>query len=184
MGRPEDTVVVTTLPTEALTTAQRSSVIEVCVLAHENDEFKNLFTYIPTGARHFLAYRGHELVSHAMVTTRWVQPEGQRAFKTAYVDAVSTLPMYQGRGFGTATMGRLAAEIGDYEVGCLQTDRPAFYERLGWALWRGTLAGRSEDGLVPTPNQRGVMVLRLPWTPPLDLETQLTIECQPDRIWE
>jgi hypothetical protein len=27
-------------------------------------------------------------------------------------------------------------------------------------------------------------VLRLPRTPPLDLDTMLTIEPQPDRIWE
>jgi aminoglycoside 2'-N-acetyltransferase I len=81
-------------------------------------------------------------------------------------------------------MDRLAAEIGDYEVGCLQSDIPSFYERLGWEVWRGALAGRSDDGLIPTPEQRGVMVRRLPRTPPLDLDMQLTIECQPDRIWE
>ena len=81
-------------------------------------------------------------------------------------------------------MRRLAAEIGDYEIACLQTDLPAFYERLGWEVWRGPLAGRGEQGLIPTPDQRGVMVFRLPQTPPLDLEGQLTIERQPNRIWE
>ena len=34
-------------------------------------------------------------------------------------------------------MRRLAAEIGDYEIACLQTDRPEFYEPLGWEVWRG-----------------------------------------------
>ena len=81
-------------------------------------------------------------------------------------------------------MRRLATEIDDYEIACLQTDKPGFYERLGWELWRGPLAGRGDHGLVPTPEQRGVMVLRLRQTPPLDLDTQLTIECQPHRIWE
>ena len=184
MVEPEDTVRVTMLTTEELTAARRAAVIDVCIAAHENDEFRNLFTHVPSGGRHFLAYRGPELTSHAVVTTRWVQPEGQRALKTAYVDAVATLPMYQGRGHGSAIMRRLAAEIGDYEIACLQTDRPGFYERLGWEVWRGTLAGRSDDRLIPTPQQRGVMVLRLPQTPPLDLEKQLTIECQPERIWE
>jgi aminoglycoside 2'-N-acetyltransferase I len=185
MLEPEDTVLVTVLTTEALTATQRSSVIDVCVAVHDDDEFRKLFTtYIPSGGRHFLAHRGPQLVSHAVVTTRWVQPEGQRVLKTAYVDAVSTLPSYQGRGYASAVMGRLAAEIGDYEVGCLQTDLPAFYERLGWEVWRGALAGRSEHGLIPTPQQRGVMVLRLPGTPPLDLDMQLTIERQPKRIWE
>ena len=81
-------------------------------------------------------------------------------------------------------MRQLAAAIDDYEIACLQTDRPGFYERLGWEVWRGPLAGRGEDGLIPTPEQRGVMVLRLPRTPPLDLDTLLTIEPQPNRIWE
>ena len=173
------------LTTEDLSAAQRADVIDVCIAAHENDEFRNLFTtFIPSGGRHFLEYRGPDLVSHAVVTTRWVQPEGRPILKAAYVDAVATLPTYQGRGHASAVMGRLAAEIDDYEIACLQTDRPGFYERLGWEVWRGALAGRSEHGLIPTPEQRGVMVLRLPRTPPLDLEMRLTIECQPSRIWE
>jgi aminoglycoside 2'-N-acetyltransferase I len=184
MPEPEDTILVTVLTTEALTAARRSSVIDLCVAAHENDEFRNLFTHIPSGGRHFLAYRGPQLVSHAVVTTRWAQPEGQPVLKTAYVDAVSTRPVHQGRGYGSVVMRRLAAEIGDYEIACLQTDRPEFYERLGWQVWRGSLAGRSEDGLIPTPQQGGVMVLRLERTPPLDLEMPLSIECQPGRIWE
>ena len=81
-------------------------------------------------------------------------------------------------------MTRLAESIDDYEIGCLQTDRTGFYARLGWELWRGPLAGRGDDGLIPTPDQRGVMVLRLAPTPPLDLDTGLSIERQPERIWE
>ena len=176
--------VVEVVTTEDLTPALRSTVIDVCIAAHEEEEFKNLFTYIPSGGRHFLAYRGPKLVSHAVVTTRWVQPEGHDILKTAFVDAVSTLPAHQQLGYGSATLRRLAAEIDDYEIGCLQTDRVSFYERLGWEVWRGPLAGRGEDGLLPTPDQRGVMVLRLPQTPPLDLDNLLTIEPQPSRIWE
>src|SRR5215207_6052594 len=96
---PEDNMIVTVSPTEALTAEQRSAVVEVCVSAHNNDNFKNLFAYIPSGGRHFLAYREHELVSHAVVTTRWLQPEGHSVLKTAYVDAVATQPVYQGRGY-------------------------------------------------------------------------------------
>ena len=177
-------IVVKTVPTEDLTASQRSSVIDVCIAAHNNEEFRKLFTYVASGGRHFLAYRGSELVSHAVVTTRWVQPEGQDVLKTAFVDAVATLPAVQGRGYASATMRQLAEDIRDYEIACLQTGRTTFYERLGWEVWHGPLAGRGDDGLIPTPNQRGVMVLRLPMTPPLDLETTLTIECQPERIWE
>ena len=184
MHDPEDAdVTFTTLTTAELTAAQQASIIELCVAAHEMEGFRDLFALIRSG-RHFLAHRASELVSHAVVTTRRAQPEGLHELQTAYVDAVSTLPAYQGRGYGSAVMARLAAGIGDYEIACLQTDRTGFYERLGWEVWRGPLAGRGERGLIPTPEQRGVMVLRLPTTPAIDLDTLLTIECQPERIWE
>jgi hypothetical protein len=123
-------------------------------------------------------------VSHAVVTTRWAQPAGHEALKTAYVDAVSTVPAYQSQGHSSAVMRRLGESIDDYEIGCLQTDLVGFYERFGWEFWTGPLAGRDEDELVPTPDQRGVMILRLPSTPPLDLDTGLSIERQPTRFWE
>src|SRR6185437_10325701 len=170
--------------TEALTPELRETVIAVCVAAHRSEDFRKLFTYIPSGGRHFLAYCGDELVSHAVATTRWAQPGGHPILQTAFVDAVSTLPAYEGRGYGSAAMNALIAAVGDYEIACLQTDVPGFYERLGWELWRGPLGGRGEDGLIPTPDQRGVMVHRLPRTPAIDLDTLLTIEPQPTRIWE
>jgi aminoglycoside 2'-N-acetyltransferase I len=169
--------------TEALTHTDRKSIIDVCIAAHDNQDFENLFNYIPTGGRHFMAYKAGDLVSHAVVTTRWLQPEGQHILETAFVDAVATHPTRQGRGYASAVMLGLAENITDYDIGCLQTDVPEFYERLGWELWRGPLAGRNDHELVPTPDQRGVMVLRVPRTPPLDLDKHLSIECQPERIW-
>jgi aminoglycoside 2'-N-acetyltransferase I len=181
---PGDAISISVLDTEALTPVDRAAIIDLCIAAHDNEEFRNLFTNIPSGGRHFLAHRGAELVSHAVATMRGLQPEGGRELGTAYVDAVSTHPTYQGRGYGSAIMRRLASAIDDYEIGCLQTDRTGFYDRLHWEIWRGPLAGRGEHGLIPTPEQRGVMILRLPRTPPLDLDRQLTIECQSYRIWE
>lgn len=52
MSESEDTVLVTVVSTEDLTTVQRSLVIDVCVSAHNNDDLKHLFTYIPSGGRH------------------------------------------------------------------------------------------------------------------------------------
>jgi aminoglycoside 2'-N-acetyltransferase I len=171
--------------TEELDDVCRDAIVELCVAAHESEEFRRLFTYfIPRGGRHALAYRGTDVVSHAVATTRWVQPAELPALRTAFVDAVSTSPEQQGRGYGSAVMRALASAMGDDEIGCLQTDRVGFYERLGWEPWRGPLGGRRPDGIVPTPEQRGVMILRLTRTPPLDLDASMTIECQPDRIWE
>jgi aminoglycoside 2'-N-acetyltransferase I len=175
---------ITSTRTEDLDSPTRASIIEVCIAAHQEEDFKNLFSYIPSGGWHFLAYREDELVSHAVVTTRWLQPEGQPLLKTAYVDAVATLPTYQGFGYGSALMRQLAREIdAEYIIACLETERISFYERLDWEVWRGPLAGRSEDGLIPTPQQTGVMILRLSQTPALDVNQGLSIECQPGRIW-
>jgi aminoglycoside 2'-N-acetyltransferase I len=171
--------------TEDLTAALRRSIVDVCVAAHEEPSFEAMFTeFIPSGGRHFLVWRDDELVSHAVVTTRWLQPAGHALLRTAFVDAVSTRPGYQGMGYGTMVMRGVAVGIPDYEIACLQTYIPGFYERLGWQLWRGPLAGRTDEGLVPTPEQRGVMVLNLPRAPVLDLDAPLSIEHQGQRIWE
>jgi aminoglycoside 2'-N-acetyltransferase I len=170
--------------TEELDIPTRNTIVNLCITAHQEEDFKNLFSYVSSGSWHFLGFEGEQLVSHALVSTRWLQPEGHPLLKTAYVDAVATLPASQGRGYGSTVMRYLANQIdGEYVIGCLETERVGFYERLGWELWRGPLAGRSEQGLIPTPEQQGIMVLRLSQTPPLNLESLLTIEDQGGRIW-
>ena len=170
--------------TEELDAPTRRAIVNLCVTAHQEEDFKNLFSYVPSGGWHFLAFQGEELVSHAMVTTRWLQPEGHPLLRTAYIDAVATLPTAQGRGHGSALRRHLAKTIeSEYVIGCLETERVEFYKRLGWEAWRGPLAGRSEQGLIPTPEQKGIMVLRLSQTPNLNLDSTLTIECQDRRIW-
>lgn len=177
-------VLVTSNLTEKLSASTRAQIIQVCIAAHQEEDFKNLFSYVPAGGWHFLAYYRDQVVSHAMVTTRWLQPAGHPLLKTAYIDAVATSPIYQGQGYGSAVMRQLAEEIDQqYIIACLETDRETFYERLGWQRWRGPLAGRGENGLIPTPEQRGIMILRLSQTPELDLDSMLTIECQTGRIW-
>ena len=177
-------VLIASARTEDLSDLQRNEIVELCLAAHQEEDFKNLFSYVPSGGWHFLAYHREELVSHAMVTTRWLQPQDFPLLKTAYIDAVSTLPSYQGQGYGSAVMRRLAAEIDhEYVIACLETEKEGFYERLGWQTWRGPLAGRSDQGLIPTADQRGIMILRLSQTLSLNLDSLLTIECQSGRIW-
>jgi aminoglycoside 2'-N-acetyltransferase I len=179
----EDPVIISAR-TEKLNEHTRTAIIELCVDAHQEQDFRNLFTYVSSGGWHFLAYHDDLLVSHALVTTRWLQTEDQSLLKTAYLDAVATLPAHQGQGYGSALMRQLASDIdSQYVIACLGTDRETFYERLGWQSWRGPLAGRRDHDLIPTPKQHGVMVLRLSQTPTLDLDSMLTIECQTGRIW-
>jgi aminoglycoside 2'-N-acetyltransferase I len=176
-------MVLRTLRTSELDEATRAAVVRLCLDAHREGDFENLFSYLPRDGLHVLAELGEELVGHAVVTTRWLQPLDLPLLRTAYVDAVATSPAQQRQGIGSAVMTQLASAIGDYDVACLETDRVSFYERLGWEEWRGPLAGRSCEGLIPTPDQHGVMILRLPRTPELDPDTLLTIEVQPARIW-
>jgi len=175
-------IIVTSAHTEELNAATRASIIHVCRTAHQEDDFIHLFSYIPSGGLHVLAYREQELVSHAVATTRWLQPEGLPLLRTAYIDAVATLPAYQGQGIGSRVMRQLASLLADFDLACLETDRVSFYARLGWEEWRGPLAGRRADELLPTPDQAGIVILRLARTPPLDLDSLLVVEYD-GRIW-
>lgn len=168
--------------THQLDAIARATIVELCTAAHQAD-FSRLFYYLPADGLHFIAYVDKQIVSHAVVTTRWVQPEWRPMLRTAYVDTVATLPAYQRRGYGRAVMRELAANIPTYDIACLKTDRTDFFERLGWERWRGPRAGRSGSELIPTPDQQNIMILRLVKTPPLDLDRLLTIETQTGRIW-
>src|SRR5262249_24932049 len=135
-------IFVTSARTEELNADTRAAIIHVCRTAHQEDDFIHLFSYIPSGGIHVLAYREQELVGHAVVTTRWLQPEGLPVLRCAYVDAVATLPAYQGQGIGSSVMRHLATVIPDFEIACLETERASFYAQLAWEVWRGPLAGR------------------------------------------
>lgn len=167
--------------TQDISEMERAPIVTLCTEAHQVD-FGPLFTFLPPDGLHVLAYDARRLVGHAVVTTRWLQPGNLPLLKTAYVDAVATDPGYQRQGIGSAVMRHLAATISEYEIACLETDRVSFYARVGWEEWRGPLAGRKETELIPTPDQKGIMILSLPNTPPLDLGSSLTIEYD-GRIW-
>ena len=170
--------------TEELNTNLRSAIVDLCVAAHQDENFRDLFSYFPSGSLHFLAFQDQELVSHAIVTTRWLEQEGHSPLKTAYVDAVATLPSAQRRGHGSALMRYLANKVdANYAIGCLGTDEAGFYERLGWQVWRGPLAARGEQGLIATPEQHGIMVLGLSQTPELNLDARLIIVGDGKRTW-
>ena len=83
---------VTSARTEELNAGTRAAIIHVCRTAHQENDFVHLFSYIPSGGIHVLAYDEQQLLSHAVATTRWLQPEGLSMLRTAYVDAVATLP--------------------------------------------------------------------------------------------
>jgi aminoglycoside 2'-N-acetyltransferase I len=174
------------VPAEELAPATRAEIIDLCTRAYA-ERFDHLFESLP-GSVHVLARLGNpggELVSHAAWVVRWLQPEQCLSLRTAYVEAVATAPEYQRRGFATAVMKQVGASIAQrgYDLGALSPSNAEFYLPFGWELWRGPLAIRTPNGLVPTPGEQ-VMVLRLPRTPPtLDLDVRLTAEWRIGELW-
>lgn len=171
--------------TAKLDQSTKDAVDHVCMAARPGEMIDSLFFFIPDDGLHIMGYLGEEMVSHAVVTTRWVQTEKTPLLKCAYVDAVSTLPGLQKKGYGSSVMKYLVTTIPTYEIAALQTERVSFYARCGWEVWRGPLMGRKEDGtLVPTPNEGAdqIMIYRLPATPEIDLDSELVIKYD-GRMW-
>jgi GNAT superfamily N-acetyltransferase len=168
--------------TRQLDAAMRAAIVELCTAAYQTD-FSRFFFYLPTDGLHFIAYLDDQIVSHALVTTRWVQPERLPVLRAAYVEAVATLPVYQRRGYGSAVLRELTAHLIEYDIAYLTAERTAFFERQGWERWRGPRVSRSSGELAPKPSQQIIMILRLANTPPLDLDRLLTIEVQATKPW-
>jgi aminoglycoside 2'-N-acetyltransferase I len=160
--------------------ARKEEIISLCSAAYAMD-FSQLFETLP-GSIHVLAWLNGKVVSHAAWVTRWLQPEGQNLLRTAYVEAVATAPECRGRGLASAVLKELQTQIRDYQLGALSPSDPAFYERLGWELWRGPLAIRLPNEQLPTPDSR-VMILRLDSTPTLNLNSLLTAEVRVGNGW-
>ncbi|HEY44015.1 MAG TPA: GNAT family N-acetyltransferase [Anaerolineae bacterium] len=157
-----------------------ATVLALCNRAHEEDLRPLFATFVD--ATHVLGFLGGALVSHAMWVTRWLQPGDGPRLCTAYVEMVATEPHHQRRGFATAVMRRLATAISEYDLGALCPAEPRVYARLGWIFWRGPLFIRSGERLIPTPDER-IMILRLPKTPSLDLDQPLSAEWREGELW-
>ncbi len=103
--------------------------------------------------------------------------------RTAYIEATATEKMYRTRGYAATVMNRVAEVIQDFELGVLSPFSVAYYERLGWELWHGPLFIRTGEGLMRTPRDGDVMILRLPHTPFLDLYAPLSAEWREGELW-
>jgi aminoglycoside 2'-N-acetyltransferase I len=165
---------------EDLSAADRAAVLALCSQAYECDFEPFLRTL--GDATHVLGRQAGMLVSHAAWVTRWLQSGTLPPMRTAFVVAVATGGAYRGQGFAMAVMQRLAAAIDDFDLGALSPARYGLYLRLGWERWRGPLFIRTAAGLHATPDDE-VMILRLPRTPPLDLDASLSAEWREGELW-
>ena len=167
----------------ALTPELSREIADLCTVVFDEDLTELFEVARPT--THVLGRLDGQLASHAMWCTRWLQPGARAPLRTAYVEAVGTLPEFQRRGYASRIMRRLVDEIpGSYELAALCPATSEIYERLRWRFWRGALSVRMTDGTsMPTPEER-VMIFDLPGRPALDVDESLSIEWRPgEEIW-
>jgi aminoglycoside 2'-N-acetyltransferase I len=172
----------TIVESAALSRHHYDEVLHLCNAAYAEDLAELMATF--GASTHVLGTLGPTIVSHAMWVTRWLQPDGSRPLMTAYVEAVATLPAYQGNGYATQVMQHLAERIpACYETAALSPANTSIYRRLGWQLWRGPLSIRlTSGGYAPTPDDT-VMVLQLPGRKQLDLNQALSAEWREGELW-
>ena len=170
----------------ALDAHPRDEIIHLCESAYQED-FSKLFEHLPDSV-HILARdeRG-SLISHAEFVPRWLQAEGRDVMRTAYVEAVATVPGQQRKGLATAVLRRLldvVAADGNWDLAALSPSDAVFYERRGWERWRGPLAIRRDGHIAPSPEDEQVMIRRLPRTPAtIDTTALLTAEWRQGELW-
>lgn len=137
------------------------------------------------GGQHFLLETHGTIVSHAAVVERVLHVSGV-PLRTAYVEAVATDPRRQGQGLGTQVMRAVSAFIdaGEWQLAALGTSSHGFYERLGWRIWRGQSSVRTADGVMPTPDEDGyIMVRPTPRSPALDWDAPISCEWRAGDVW-
>jgi aminoglycoside 2'-N-acetyltransferase I len=166
--------------TSDLPAATRAALLALCNAAYQ-EAIEPYLEALGTG-EHLLGMRAGVLVSHLMWVTRWLQPAGMQPLRTAYVELVATAPDAQGHGYATQLLEAFPPLVRDHALAALSPATDGLYARLGWRYWRGPLAVRHEGRLVPTPEER-VMILQLPGTPELDDTQTLSVEWRPGEAW-
>ncbi len=183
-----DPTLVRRVGSEDLTVSETAAIRELLVAAFGSDE-EEAFTdddwAHAIGGLHFVLDLDGEIVAHASVVERQLHVGDRGPLRTGYVEAVATAPDRQGAGFGSLVMGEVSDYIrGAFELGALGTGRQAFYERVGWRTWKGPSGVRTTEGVRPTPEDDGyIMVLTTPASPPLDLNATITCEWRPGDVW-
>jgi len=124
------------------------------------------------------------VLGHTAVVPRSIRI-GNQLLRVGYVEGVAVAPSLQGQGIGTLLM-RATNDVVRlrYDVGVLSTGRHAFYERLGWERWEGPSYVQNGSRLARTPDEdAGIMVLRTPLTPCIDLRSEITCQAREGDDW-
>jgi aminoglycoside 2'-N-acetyltransferase I len=174
------------LPSDELEPKEVEVLRELLRAAWNDDpeEFDDLDWDHALGGLHFIVGEGERIVAHASVVERELHTNGHH-LTTGYVEAVATRPGHQGRGLGSTLMGKVNEHIDrTFQLGALGTGRLAFYERLGWVVWKGPTFVRTDSGPIRTEEEDGYVLVRLtPRTPELDLWAPLSCDWRPGDVW-
>ncbi len=110
-----------------------------------------------------------------------------RSVRTGYVEALAVRGDRRQRGYAAAAMDEAERVIAHgYDLGALSdgTGIDGFYQRRGWVTWAGPTFVTSPDGpRWPPDGGGGVLVLRTPTSPPLDLSSPLGCDWRGGDVW-
>jgi aminoglycoside 2'-N-acetyltransferase I len=124
------------------------------------------------------------LISHGSLVERTLVCSGQ-TLQVGYVEAVATAASERRKGHGARVMKHIAELIRErHPLGALSTGTHAFYRTLGWETWRGPTFVDGPRGRERTPvDDGGVMILRTPRSPRLDLDGEIVCGWRPGEVW-
>lgn len=170
------------VPSQAMSLELREQIRVLCSVAYQEDFTAYLQLLSP--ATHVLGYADGELVSHVAWVERELRVGGLGSLRTAYIEAVATLPSHQGHGFATALMQATPSLLHEFQLAALAPSDATFYQRLGWRMWEGPLSYIDPSGAqIDTPDEE-VMIYPLPLTPSnLDVRASLTTKWRAIEVW-
>ena len=126
----------------------------------------------------------HGLVSHGSLVERTFVCSG-KTLGVGFVEAVATDTAHRRKGHGATVMSRIGELIREgYPLGALSTGTHRIYETLGWERWRGPTFVDGPHGRERTPgDDGGVMILRTPRSPRLDLDGAIACDWRQGDVW-
>lgn len=135
------------------------------------------------GGQHVLVHDDATLVAHGSLVMRRLLHDG-RALRCGYVEAVAVAPDRQRQGLGGVVMAGLEELAPAYDLLALGATEQGLglYEGRGWVPWRGRLSALTPEGIVPTADEEG-WVLVFPGAGPVDLDGDLICDWRDGDVW-
>lgn len=177
--------VITRAHTWELGTAACAEIRALLDAAYDGDVVEDDWEHA-LGGVHILLREADDLVGHASVVQRRLTHRGV-GIRTGYVEAVAVRADRRRRGHGSELMAAVEDVVGGaYDLGALSAadDARRLYERKGWVPWSGETWVLGPDGPRRTPDDDGgILVLRTPTSPALDLSGSIACDWRPGDVW-